>query len=388
MGLPRIGARAAPLSPESADMLARPAVLGVAVSLVVGAGLTLSGCAGGPGPVPPAPSGLQWPSDEWFPDRVASGIPDGVADQHGIAPATGLREGHRCREAGDRGLPRRRGPRRPVRERRRSDGTHQTGCVACDAAMTTTGEPSPMRPTPSLRADGSARARRRAIRIATVLALTLARCASLLMPTAAPARADGSLHYYYNAHNRVFYARPYEGGGGSVGRGPYYTYAYSPRCDANGPPGNGGADALCGAATTPCPTRGMPRGTLLYYVYRQLPGGPWDQVGTQCLGRGREPTITLDAVLANVREELLRKLVRRTAHINPAAPAKGLVNLPVIMWADAQTETVRLDITERSRSSSWRTPPTPGRSVTAGESRASAIPTTVPTRWRIPGTTG
>ncbi len=179
-----------------------------------------------------------------------------------------------------------------------------------------------------------------------MLGLTLVLCASLLMPTAAPARADGSLHYYYNAHNRVSYPLPYEGGGGSVGRGPYYTYAYSPRCDANGPSANGGADALCGAATTPCLTRGMPRGTLLDYVYRQLPGGPWDQVGTQFLGPGREPTITLDAVLANVREELLRKLVRRTAHINPAAPAKGLVNLPMIMWADAQTETVRLDITE------------------------------------------
>lgn len=64
-------------------------------------------------------------------------------------------------------------------------------------------------------------------------------------------------------------------------------WAAVPACATSGSVGSANGD-LCSTSVTGCPT-----GQVLYRVYfRQQPAGPWAVVGTQCVGRGRQPTLT------------------------------------------------------------------------------------------------
>lgn len=64
-------------------------------------------------------------------------------------------------------------------------------------------------------------------------------------------------------------------------------WAAVPACATSGQVGSANGD-LCSTSVTGCPT-----GQVLYRVYfRQEPAAPWTVVGTQCVGQGRQPTLT------------------------------------------------------------------------------------------------
>jgi PKD domain len=126
---------------------------------------------------------------------------------------------------------------------------------------------------------------------------------------------------------------------GYVPTGPTYEYDKVPACMANGP-GEDGNDALCGAATMSCDP-----GELRWMVYRRIEGGdgPWESLGTQCLGPGEdvvppEPEVTE----ADVVDAAEAAAPDSEVHVEPAT--ESYVNVPNNFYADSDAQTVTLEV--------------------------------------------
>ena len=174
----------------------------------------------------------------------------------------------------------------------------------------------------------------------TVAIATVAGFAVLGAPAA---DADGgAVSYYYSASTRTFYRNP---PGVASPPGPNYRYTYQPMCEYNSRPDQ---DVMCTQATAYCANRGLRRIIGLRVFRWQGPGDVWqgepfDVVGAICPTPAAPATIPLDDVVTDVQQRLNRALTMPSAHLNPQSP--GIVNLPVIAWADGPDAIEPLHIT-------------------------------------------
>jgi hypothetical protein len=125
---------------------------------------------------------------------------------------------------------------------------------------------------------------------------------------------------------------------GYVPTGPTYEYRQVPNCLVNAP--EGGADAMCGAATN-CPDQG----DINYRIYRRIEGSDemWDMTGTQCLGPDEsaappEPQVTE----ADVVDAAEAAAPDSEVHVEPAT--ESYVNVPNNVYADSDAQTVTVEV--------------------------------------------
>ena len=126
---------------------------------------------------------------------------------------------------------------------------------------------------------------------------------------------------------------------GYVPTGPVYEYSQVPNCMPNGP--EGGADALCGAATMSCPDRG----DIRYRIYRRIEGSGdnWQVAGTECLGPGEDPSMAEPQVTeADVVDAAEAAAPDSEVHVEPAT--ESYVNVPNNVYADSDAQTVTVEV--------------------------------------------
>jgi hypothetical protein len=126
---------------------------------------------------------------------------------------------------------------------------------------------------------------------------------------------------------------------GDVPTGPVYEYRQVPSCLANAP--EGGADALCGAATMTCPDEG----DINYRIYRRIEGSDdvWEATGTECLGADEEPAAAEPQVTeADVVDAAEAAAPDSEVHVEPAT--ESYVNVPNNVYADSDAQTVTVEV--------------------------------------------
>ena len=124
---------------------------------------------------------------------------------------------------------------------------------------------------------------------------------------------------------------------------PVFEHYYTPACSVNGPPGQGNPDALCQAAVSICDTRSDdPAAIYMQHWQREVPGGTWEYVGSECRGADdpttEEPEVTDEMVL----DEAYAAAPRPTARVQPGT--RSYVNVPNNYYADAPDSTVTVNV--------------------------------------------
>jgi hypothetical protein len=124
---------------------------------------------------------------------------------------------------------------------------------------------------------------------------------------------------------------------------PVYEYYYTPACSPNGPPGQGNPDALCQGAVSICEAQGGDPGDLYMQVWRrEVPGGNWESMGSECRGADdpavEEPEATPEMVL----DEAYAEAPRPTANVQPGT--RSFVNVPNNYFAEAAGDTITVNV--------------------------------------------
>jgi hypothetical protein len=123
---------------------------------------------------------------------------------------------------------------------------------------------------------------------------------------------------------------------------PVYQHYWTPACPANGPPGAGSNDVMCGAAVNVCDARGRPNAIFMRHYRRDINkrASDWELVGTECRGPNQptheEPKVDQGMVLGAA----YAAAPHPTAHVQPYD--RSFVHIPNNYWADADpiTKTV------------------------------------------------
>ena len=124
---------------------------------------------------------------------------------------------------------------------------------------------------------------------------------------------------------------------------PVYESYYTPACSANGPPGQGNPDALCQGAGSICEAQGGDPGDLYMQVWRrEVPGGNWESMGSECRGADEPTEEEPEATPEMVLDEAYAAAPRPTAHVQPGT--RSFVNVPNNYFADAAGETVTVNV--------------------------------------------
>jgi hypothetical protein len=116
------------------------------------------------------------------------------------------------------------------------------------------------------------------------------------------------------------------GGGGGGCAGCEWTFV--PACLPNGPAN--GADAMCASAALACENRG---GGILMRIYRRENGGPWEHLGTTCVG-GASPVVTVEDVRAMAGAAYRAQMHPPAATIGSEPATYSLVNVPTYFAAN------------------------------------------------------
>lgn len=123
---------------------------------------------------------------------------------------------------------------------------------------------------------------------------------------------------------------------------PVYEHYYTPACSVNGPPGQGNPDALCNGAVSICDARGEPDALYMQHWQREVPGGSWEFVGSECRGADEptteEPEVTSEMVL----DQAYAAAPRPEARVQPGT--RSYVNVPNNYVADAPDRTVTVTV--------------------------------------------